>query len=95
MCVKRAWGYMKAGAAREVGGSQTGHQFTPQQARTMPGFGDPSEQAAMTMALVGFLQPFGEHGQELGPCLRALITTERFEQRSDRTTLLQEGAGKR
>ena len=67
----------------------------PQQACTMPGFGDPSGQAATTMALVGFPQRFGEHGQELGPRLRALITTERFEQRSDRTSLAQEGAGQR
>lgn len=61
---------------------------------TMPGFGDPSEQAAMTMALAGCPQRFGEHGQELGPCLRALITTERFEQRSDPAPCCRKGLGK-
>lgn len=84
------WGYVKADAAREVGGGQTRHQLILQQAFTVLGLEDPSEQAEVILALVGsILQHLGEHGQELGPCPRALITAERFEQRSDRTSLVQ------
>lgn len=84
------WGYVKADAAREVGGSQARCRLILQQAFTVPGFGDSSKQADVILALVGFVpQRLGEHGQQLGPCLGALITTERFEQRSDRTSLSQ------
>lgn len=55
------------------------HQFILQQAFTAPGSGDPGEQTDMILAPAGFtLQGLGEHSQERGPYLKALVTTERF-----------------
>lgn len=50
-----------------------------QQVFTVPGSGDPGEEADAIPALIGFiLQGLAEHGWELGPYLKALVTTERF-----------------
>lgn len=68
---------MKANAAGEAGRSQTRHQFSLP--ASFHGSGDPGAQADVILALVGFiLQGLAEHTQELGPYLRALVTTERF-----------------
>ena len=50
-----------------------------QQAFTVPGSGDPDEQAGTIPDLVGFsLQGLAEQAQELRPFLRALVPPEKF-----------------
>lgn len=69
-------GTQEAAAAREASRSQVRHYVILQQALAVSGS---REQTDTIPGLVGFtLQGLGEHNQELGPYLRALITAGRF-----------------